>query len=574
MKLSIIIPTYNEQDQIAAALDAVKQLEGNLEVLVVDGGSSDATVELVRSAGAPLLVASRGRARQMNTGASAATGDVLLFLHADTRLPSNSYLAILQALSNPQVSGGCFRLQFNNGHPLLRACSLLTSLSLPILHYGDSAYFIRKGIFEQLGGYPDLPFMEDIAFWRRFTGKHKHVVLPEAVITSARKFECDGFIRRQLTNMALVSLFLAGVHPSRLVRFYRARSGRTDAMPARFVRRTAYVFRTLWHWLYSNIHLIGQTYYVLEFMRWHKLNARELSPDHPWVSGAIPGSTGSIWEKNIVFRSPRKNLWRSTPDPDEQIARRIGQFLSVMVKHSVVPEPELPQGSKRRMPHGVNYIHGSIHYNGGLLIFNDFQDAMRHISDAAFVKEMKRFAREERRELTIVMRERDYDPEEYAWFVAFVRAHIPWFANGNGPTRKRVLFGTPSPYAAVNPINGSWVRDLKLLHARKHAEIVRPPIERRYFTGTYNGSQTEFTFMERFHAWAQHVQITLKGFQGGLVFTSRKRIEPENHALYKRTSGAWRASYAVSHPFLTIESARAKRRSSESEDMRALTPSP
>ncbi len=559
MKLSIIIPTYNEQQHIAATLAVVKQLDGNVEVLVVDGGSTDATAELVLSAGVPFLLAEKSRAKQMNAGANQATGDVLLFLHADTILPSTAYRLIAGALSDPRMGGGCFQLCFNRDHPLLRACSRLTSLRLPILHYGDSAYFVRKEIFLEQGGYPDLPFMEDIAFWRRFTGAHKYVVLPDAVVTSARRFAHDGFIRRQVTNMVLVTLFLLGVHPSRLVRFYHAQTGRVESVFMNVLRHAVYFPRTLWHWLHSNIHLIGQTYYVLEFMRWHKLSAREVPPDHPWVTGKIPGTDETVWEKNIVFQSPRKAEWSVVPEPDEQIAVRIGKFLSVMVKHSVVPDPEVPQSSGRRMPHGVNYIHGSIHYNGSLLIFNDFQDAMRYISDKRFVREMKRFAREERRELTIVLRERDYDPEEYAWFVAFVRAHIPWFANGNGPTRKRVLFGTPSPYAAVNPINGSWVQDLKLLHARNIDAIVRPPVARRYFTGMYNGHQTEFTFMERFHAWAQHVQITLKGFQGGLVFTSRKKIEPENYAMYLETAGAWRASYPVSHPFARIDRVRAKR---------------
>ena len=146
-------------------------------------------------------------------------------------------------------------------------------------------------------------------------------------------------------------------------------------------------------------------------------------------------------------------------------------------------------------------------------------------------------------------------------FVGFVRAHQPWYANGNGPTKRRILYGTPSPYPAVNPINGAWVDDMKHLYRQRMAQLVRYPVEcSKYFQGEYRGNQSDFTFMERFHVWTQHLVITAKGFQGGLVFTSRKQIEPENWTNYQVTNGQWRASYRVSHPFMRIAQARAKHR--------------
>ena len=322
-----------------------------------------------------------------------------------------------------------------------------------------------------------------------------------------------------------------------------------------------YPVQTLWHWTYSNLHLAKETYYVLDFIYVHKIGPRLLASDHPWLTGLIPGTRETVWEKNIVFASPRAAKWQVEPEQDQIIVSRIGTFLAAMVARSNAPDPAVPHGKRRRMSHAVNYLHGAIHCNGGFLIFNNFQDAMFYFSDTHFVQEFKRFARVEKRELTIVLRERGYDPEEYAWFVGFVRAHQPWYANGNGPTKRRVLYGTPSPYPAVNPINGAWVDDMQHLYRQRMAQLVRYPVEcSRYFQSEYRGNQSDFTFMERFHVWTQHLVITAKGFQGGLVFTSRKKIEPENWINYQVTNGQWRASHRISHPFMRIAQARAKRR--------------
>jgi hypothetical protein len=325
-------------------------------------------------------------------------------------------------------------------------------------------------------------------------------------------------------------------------------------------RRLVGPARTLWNWTYSNVHEIYQSYKVVEFMFSRRLGAGALPPDHPWVTGESPHTGGPIWPRNIVMASPRKDDWLGPPpEPDAVIVTRVGRFLSAMVKRSTVANPEIPQGPTRRMPHAVNHLHGAVHFNGGYAIFNDFRDGMCHLSDPAFVREMKRYARGERRELTLVLRERQYHPEEYAWFVAFVRAHVPWYANGNGPTQKRVLMGTPSPYPAVNPINGSWIADVERLRRGDLAGIVRPPITGSWFPDRYQGTQSEYGFLERFQAWVLRGIIRAKGFQGNLVFTSRRRIESENWKLYKASGGRWSATYPVSHPFQRIETARARR---------------
>ena len=314
--------------------------------------------------------------------------------------------------------------------------------------------------------------------------------------------------------------------------------------------RLLYPLRALWYWLYSNLHMAKATYDVLDFMFVHKIGAGQLAPDHPWLTGLIPGTPETVWQHNIVFASPRGAKWRIDPESDRVIVTRIGKFLAAMVERSNFAHPEIPQGKCRRMPHAVNYLHGAVHYNGGFLIFDDFADAMFHFSDPHFVAEFKAFARAEKRELTIVLRERSYHPEEYAWFIGFIRAHQPWYANGNGPTKRRVLYGTPSPYPAINPINGSWVVHMRNLYRRRLGEIVQPPLgPSRYFKGSYQGNQRDYAFIERFHVWAQNLVVIAKGFQGALVFSSRAKIEPENLRKYKDTRGEWRSSYRVPHPF-------------------------
>lgn len=321
--------------------------------------------------------------------------------------------------------------------------------------------------------------------------------------------------------------------------------------PRRWTDELRDTARTLWHWVFSNVHNLYESYKVVELSHLRRLPTGLLTPDHPWATGLCPEDGEPIWTRNVVFASPRRSAASGGEhDADDVIVTRIGRFLSAMVRKSTGSAPEIPQGPKRRMPHAVNYLHGSIHYNGGFLIFNDFLDAKVYLSDRSFVREIRRFAREERRELTLVIREREFDPEEYAWFVTYVRSQLPWWANGNGPSEKRVLWGTPSPYLAVNPINGSWVRDTERLAGWRRDPPIRPPIAPgRYFQGSYRGNQPGYPFLVRFHAWAIFQIISAKGFQSNLAFTSRKRIEPERWEAHRRGEGGGPAIHAVGSPF-------------------------
>ncbi len=315
-------------------------------------------------------------------------------------------------------------------------------------------------------------------------------------------------------------------------------------------QRLRYALLLPWNWIYSVVHTTYETGVVIFFIK--TLKAGLLDKTHPWVTGISPDTGASIWEDNLIYASPNRSSYITAPDPDQQIAAKVGKFLSGMVHRSTIADPEIEQGPKRRMPHGVNYLHGTIHFNGGFVLFDNFQDAVSHFTDAKFVKEIKRFARKEKRELILIFRERSYDPEEYAWCLTCVRAHLRWYANANGPSKKSVLFGTPSPYAAINPINGSWATDVEHLRKGRMHKLCRPPITQGvYFQGTYKGYRSHYTWIERYHAWSMYIQIKLRGFQGPLVFSSRRRIEPKRLEEFKKTGWwKWRSVVKISNPFV------------------------
>jgi rSAM/selenodomain-associated transferase 2 len=221
MHISIVMPVLNEATNIAATVGALPRSQPH-ELVIVDGGSSDRTVEICKQLGATVLVASRGRARQMNLGARRAAGDVLLFLHADTRLPDSAFQDIHRALSDPQCVGGRFDVQLDGAHWMLGVIGAMISLRsrLSRVATGDQAIFVRREIFAEIGGYPDIPLMEDVAFSQALKRKGRVACLRSRVITSARRWEQDGLWRTIFKMWALKSLYLAGISPLRLRRYY------------------------------------------------------------------------------------------------------------------------------------------------------------------------------------------------------------------------------------------------------------------------------------------------------------------------------------------------------------------
>ncbi|HVL35972.1 MAG TPA: TIGR04283 family arsenosugar biosynthesis glycosyltransferase [Burkholderiales bacterium] len=219
-RLSIIIPTLNEAAGIAAALAALAPLRaGGHEIVVVDGGSSDETLEHARGGCDRLLPSERGRALQMNAGARAAQGDALVFLHADTRLPPGAEHEVLQALRH--ALWGRFDVAIDSRHPLLRAVAWGMNLRSRWtgIATGDQAIFVRRDAF---AGYPPIALMEDVAFSARMKRQGPPACLRSRVRTSARRWEARGVLRTVLRMWRLRLLYFLGAHPERLARLYDA----------------------------------------------------------------------------------------------------------------------------------------------------------------------------------------------------------------------------------------------------------------------------------------------------------------------------------------------------------------
>ncbi len=223
MTFSVIIPTLDEQDLLAETLTRTATL-GFDELIVVDGGSTDRTVDIATRLGREVrvLTSAPGRARQMNTGARAARGDVLLFLHADTRLPDNARAAVRTALDETHCVGGRFDIQFNTLSGWARVISFMMNLRSRAtgIATGDQAIFVRRRLFEQLGGFPDQPLMEDVAFTTRLKRAGKTVALRARATSSFRRWERRGPLRTILLMWALRFLYWIGVSPVRLARWY------------------------------------------------------------------------------------------------------------------------------------------------------------------------------------------------------------------------------------------------------------------------------------------------------------------------------------------------------------------
>jgi rSAM/selenodomain-associated transferase 2 len=217
-RLSIIVPVLNEAASIREALEALAPLRARgHQVVVVDGGSDDGTASLAAAACDQLLVTPRSRALQMNTGALVASGDALLFLHADTRLPERADELVFAALAGARW--GRFDVRIASCHPLLgvvaRAINLRSRLSG--IATGDQAIFVRRDAFP---GFPEIPLMEDIALSRLLRRRGRPACLRARVVTSARRWEARGVLRTILLMWRLRLLYALGVAPQRLARDY------------------------------------------------------------------------------------------------------------------------------------------------------------------------------------------------------------------------------------------------------------------------------------------------------------------------------------------------------------------
>jgi rSAM/selenodomain-associated transferase 2 len=221
--LTIVIPALDEAGNLARLLPDLAGECPGAEIIVVDGGSRDGSpAAAARRPGVRVLASPRGRAGQMNHGARAASGDTLLFLHADTRLPADAAAAIERALAEPGVVGGRFDVRFDSSRRVLAVVAWFMNARsrLSSICTGDQAIFVRRADFEAVGGYPEIPLMEDIELSRRLKRRGRLRALGLRVTTSARKWEREGPLRTIALMWALRFLHFCGVSPARLHRWY------------------------------------------------------------------------------------------------------------------------------------------------------------------------------------------------------------------------------------------------------------------------------------------------------------------------------------------------------------------
>ncbi|MDG5977289.1 glycosyl transferase family protein [Hydrogenophaga taeniospiralis CCUG 15921] len=224
MRFSIIVPMFNEASGLPGLLARLSVLtRQGCEVLIVDGGSDDGSVELVECAGFRVLASPKGRARQMNLGAARATGDVLLFLHADTLLPEGALTTVRQTMLKTAALWGRFDVLIDGAHPMLRVIARLMNLRSRWtgIATGDQAIFVIRKAFEAVGGYPDQPLMEDIELSQRLRALARPACIHTPVLTSGRRWESRGVWRTILLMWRLRWAYWRGTPAEQLAQRYR-----------------------------------------------------------------------------------------------------------------------------------------------------------------------------------------------------------------------------------------------------------------------------------------------------------------------------------------------------------------
>ena len=225
-KISVIIPVLHESTVINNLIDHITDVASdvNHEIIIVDGDPIGDTIAAIQNGNVKKLKSDKGRAIQMNTGAKVANGDILLFLHADTRLPKNAFIKILSALNQTKYVAGAFRLGIDSSkfaYKLISYWALLRSMIVKI-PYGDQAIFIRRDYFHKIGGYKAIPIMEDLELMNRIRKLRDEIrILPECIRTSARRWKKEGIVYCSLRNLLISNLYYLGIPPEKLVKFYK-----------------------------------------------------------------------------------------------------------------------------------------------------------------------------------------------------------------------------------------------------------------------------------------------------------------------------------------------------------------
>lgn len=219
---SIIIPTLNERDRIQTLIPALRALSGEKEIIIADGQSADGTAEIARNAGVIVVCSEAGRGEQLKAAAAKASGDILWFLHADSTPSADALAYVEEALRDPAVVGGNFRLIFEGTSLAARHMTwIYPRLRLLGLSYGDAGIFVRRSVYEQAGGFRPYPIFEDVDLFRRLKRRGRFVHLDCCVATSSRRFESRNYLFVWARWTLLQVLYWIGVSPNRLARWYR-----------------------------------------------------------------------------------------------------------------------------------------------------------------------------------------------------------------------------------------------------------------------------------------------------------------------------------------------------------------
>jgi rSAM/selenodomain-associated transferase 2 len=247
VNISMIVPVLNEAAIIRAFLQHLRATAADAEIIVIDGGSKDGTVELCRGLADRIVESARGRARQMNAGAQVAHGKILWFLHSDSRIATNSLAAIEDVLADSRIVGGCFRLRIVPARWVYRVRDIIGDLCVNLFRIalGDRGLFCRRENFLALGGYPNQPLLEDADFYRKLRAVGRVRQIPITIETSARRYEALGPVRTSLFYLLIMTLYLAGAKMSileKMVRWFASRKTRDTtetAMPQHAPHRGA-----------------------------------------------------------------------------------------------------------------------------------------------------------------------------------------------------------------------------------------------------------------------------------------------------------------------------------------------
>lgn len=223
IKYSVIVISLNEEEHIVECINSIKQGRGDVEIILSDGGSFDRTIEKASRRGVTIISSKAGRGIQFNRGAAVASGEILLFLHADTQLPKGAFRILDKYFCSDETQVGTFRLGFDTRSMLLKLYSMFTVIDSAFTRFGDQCVVVRKKFYDQLGGFKDYPLFEDVDFLRGARKNTKVYSFPSKVITSSRRFIKNGMIRQQILNGWYLTQFLLGTSPFKLAEKYNSK---------------------------------------------------------------------------------------------------------------------------------------------------------------------------------------------------------------------------------------------------------------------------------------------------------------------------------------------------------------